>query len=83
MTLGDYRVGVDFNPSGDKRVDFVKQNIANLIDLCQDLAIERKDEKEVVRLFSIAVEHLEDAAMWAVKAITKKPNWNLPNDDVC
>lgn len=34
MTLGEYRVGIDFNPSSSPDVDSIKQAAAALIDLC-------------------------------------------------
>ncbi len=70
MTLGEYRVGLDFNPSGDPAVNDVKRRAADLIDLCEDL---KGADPERIRLFALAQTHFEDAAMWAVKAITKKP----------
>lgn len=69
-TIGQYRVGVTFNPSGSFDVDKVKQLAADLIDLID--GIQAKDS-EVIRLKALAMTHVEDATMWAVKAITKKP----------
>jgi hypothetical protein len=68
MTLGEYRVGITFNPGGNKMVDQIKKQAAALIDLVETI---KSDDDEVIRLKSIAVEHFEDAAMWAVKACTK------------
>lgn len=70
MTLGEYRVGISFNPSADPAVDQVKKRIASLID---DLNGYKDKGPEVVRLVALAQTRLEDAAMWAVKAITKPP----------
>jgi hypothetical protein len=68
-TLGEYRVGIDFNPSGDDMVGKIKRAAADLIDLID--SIPSKDE--VTRLKALAMTHVEDGAMWAVKAATKRP----------
>jgi hypothetical protein len=74
-SLGEYRVGIDFNPSGDKSVNEIKKAAAAFIDLCEDHrgAGAYEVDGEVGRLLSLAQTHMEDAAMWAVKAVTKKP----------
>ena len=85
-TLGEYRVGITFNPSGSPDVIALKQKAAAFIDECQrqweafvkahpesppqdkaDLFMERS------RLYRLAQDGVEGAAMWAVKAATKKP----------
>jgi hypothetical protein len=69
MTLGEYRVGINFNPGGNELVNKIKRAAAELIDL-----IDRVDcatESEIIRLKYLAMTHIEDGAMWAVKAITK------------
>jgi hypothetical protein len=69
MTLGEDRVRIKFNPSADGLVDKIKQKTAELINLCADNR--RSDpENEENRLWSLAMTHYEDAAMWAVKAAT-------------
>jgi len=74
MTKGEYRVGISFNPSGNHAVDRVKRDVADLIDYLDAWAKENSgDNSEVHRLVALAHTHLEDAAMWAVKAITKQP----------
>jgi hypothetical protein len=65
MTLGQERVRVSFNPSGNDLVDEIKQLTANLIDLC-----EARLKPLDPRLAALAQTHYEDAAMWAVKAAT-------------
>jgi hypothetical protein len=69
-SLGEYRVGIDFNPSKSPVVDKLKTAAAELIDLIDE--IEDKADGEVKRLKALAQTHAEDAAMWAVKAATKK-----------
>ena len=74
MTRGEYRVGVSFNPSGNDIVHQIKQQSADLIDLIESIpGAEMRDIRgsEVGRLKALAQTHIEDAAMWAVKAATK------------
>jgi hypothetical protein len=65
---GMYRVGLGFNPSGNSRVDDMKIAAAQAIDSLQDL-VDQGDEAG--RCAAIAQTKFEEAAMWAVKAITK------------
>lgn len=67
---GAYRVGVDFNPSGNDKVTQIKQATAELIDMCNDIFDD--GDPEIARLKAHAQTQYEDAAMWAVKAVTKK-----------
>jgi hypothetical protein len=71
MTKGEYRVGLDFNPSGSGEVDNIKRMAADLIDYIE--GIPNNENPERGRLKALAQTHVEDAAMWAVKAATKKP----------
>jgi hypothetical protein len=73
-SLGALRVREDFNPSKDDLVTKIKRYTADLIDICNDginkidsAAINSNEEN---RLWSLAMTHYEDAAMWAVKAAT-------------
>ena len=76
QTLGQYRVGVAFNPSVFRTVDDIKCVAAGLIDLINDAMDAQSDDlpldAERLRCARIAMEHAEAAAMWAVKAITKE-----------
>ncbi len=81
MTKGEYRVGINFNPSADSIVDKIKRQAADLIDLIESIpGAEMRDIRgsEVGRLKALAQTHIEDAAMWAVKAATK-PAFNKDN----
>jgi hypothetical protein len=71
MTLGEYRVGISFNPGGHEMVNKIKRAAADLIDLVD--SIDGADNLEVLRLRALAITHIEDAAMWGVKAATKPP----------
>ena len=69
MSLGEDRVRIKFNPSSVNLVDDIKQRTAQMIDLCHE-NIRDGANGEVERLWSLAMTHYEDAAMWAVKAAT-------------
>jgi hypothetical protein len=71
MTKGEYRVGIDFNPSSNPDVDRIKQAAAELIDMIE--AIDNRKVPEAGRCKAEAQTCIETGAMWAVKAITKKP----------
>jgi len=70
MTLGEYKVGISFNPGGNEMVDKLKRAAADLIDLIA--MVETKAAVgEVDRLKALAMTCIEEGAMWAVKAATK------------
>ena len=71
QTEGEYRVGISFNPSNNSAVDEIKRKTAELIDLM--LAITRGRYVAGAHEAEIAATAYEDAAMWAVKAVTKQP----------
>lgn len=75
MTKGEYRVGINFNPSGEDLVGQIKRQSADLIDLIDSIfppdTAGAGRVGEVARLKALAQTHVEDAAMWAVKAATK------------
>lgn len=73
MTKGQYRVGVDFNPSRDTTVARIKQTAADLIDLIDGIDLHGPELGELARLKSLAMTGAEEAAMWGVKAATKPP----------
>lgn len=79
QTKGQYRVGITFNPSGNEAVDEINRKAADLIDTierhCQmDEATshaQAAQQGEILRLKALAQTDAENAAMWAVKALTK------------
>lgn len=74
MTKGEYRVGINFNPSADDIVGRIKRAAADLIDLVETInAHVDGPNTEVMRLKSLAQTEIESAAMWGVKAATKQP----------
>jgi hypothetical protein len=85
MTKGEYKVGINFNPSQEDVVGRIKRLAADFIDLVDAIEVkgsaEDSDEDypekswtqvhEVLRLKAIAMSEIESASMWAVKAATK------------
>jgi hypothetical protein len=78
LTLGEMRVGISFNPGGHEQVNSIKRKAADLIDELSSYrpSPETKEtfvgqHNEIQRLISLAQTHIEDAAMWGVKAVTK------------
>lgn len=73
-TIGQKRVRVTFNPGQDQRVVDIKQMTADLIDLLDEVrneeAIRQNVSGEKLRLIALAQTAYEEAAMWAVKAVT-------------
>lgn len=72
ITLGEYRVGIDFNVANNPAVDAIKRAAADLIDLCSHYS-NGNPNPEAKRVFAIAMTHFEEGAMNAVKGATKKP----------
>lgn len=75
-TRGEYLVGASFNPTSNPEVDEIKRKSADLIDAIgriQDAGTTARQTAEIGRCKSIAVTNVEQAAMWAVKAVTKQP----------
>lgn len=70
LTYGQKAVGLTFNPSGDAKVQEVKELYAKIIDLCNSVIDAMPSEK--ARLVKIAITEAQTAQMWAVKAITWK-----------
>lgn len=73
LTEGEYRVGVNFNPSQNGTVDKLKAQAAAFIDTCLEIQQEAAGvgADEVEALADMAARGAEAAAMWAVKAATK------------
>jgi hypothetical protein len=69
MSLGASRVRETFNPGGNDLVTKIKRYTADLIDICHE-NMDKTDDPEAGRLWSLAMTHYEDAAMWAVKGAT-------------
>lgn len=74
QSRGAYRVGSTFNPSANEMVDQIKGIAADLIDLIETIPSDRETVRgnEAGRLKALAQTEIESAAMWAVKAATKR-----------
>jgi hypothetical protein len=74
MTLGEERVRLTFNASANPTVTEIKQYTAALINLCEkykQVGMESAPRSvEAQRLWALAQTAYEQAAMWAVKAVT-------------
>jgi len=70
MTLGEKRCHINFNPSSDDKIGFIKRMMADAIDFCNEELMSTEDG-EAKRCFSIAMTELETAQMYAVKGIAK------------
>lgn len=67
-TIGEDRMRITYNEDeNDGDITFMNEHIASLIDF-----LELMDEAIDPRLKSIAQTKLEEAGMWAIKAITSK-----------
>ena len=69
MTLGETRIGVDFNPGGNPVITDLKVRLAALIDDIGELP--DHGDGEIRRLKATAQTKVEGAAMWAVKAAAR------------
>lgn len=65
-TRGQYRVGSDFNPSGNSEIEQIKGVTATLID---NLEWHKDRSPEIDRLIALAQTKYEEACMFAVKAV--------------
>lgn len=72
MTYGEKAVGLTFNPSGDEKVQKVKELYAEIIDIVINNAYRPEGGKtsEMQVLSTEAIRQAQTAQMWAVKAIT-------------
>lgn len=74
LSKGEHRVGIAFNPSNDATIDVIKRLAADLIDKIDGIPLpemDREGEDEVFRLKAKAQTDVEEAAMWAVKAVVR------------
>lgn len=85
ITLGEKRVRVSFNVTGDSAIDTVKKDTAELINRLERLKndeVSKTYDKpnaesqvkatsgEKLRLIALAQTAYEEACMWSVKALT-------------
>lgn len=68
-TIGEKRVGVEFNPSKNETVDLIKQKGAELINLIHSIEpTDKSNPGECRRAQALAMTEVENGLMWAVKA---------------
>ena len=67
-TLGESRVGIDFNPGGSPKIAKIKRLAADLIDEVNGID---PASGEIARVRAVAMTEIEGAAMWAVKAAAR------------
>lgn len=74
LTYGQKAVGLNFNPSGDEKVQKLKELYAEIIDIHNVLRFEEQSSEdsdgEKIRLNSIAITEAQGSQMWSVKAAT-------------
>lgn len=71
-SFGQKAVGLTFNPSGDPKVQKLKELYAEIIDLLAEERASAGHPSERGRLASVAITEAQTAQMWAVKAVTWK-----------
>jgi len=68
-TFGAQMVGITFNPSGDDKINQIKQKMAEVIDIL----IESNPDSEIkTGLFQMALHDILQAQMISVKLLTFK-----------
>lgn len=72
MTFGQKTVGATFNPSGNEKVNRLKQLLAEAIDIVVDDASPRMNPADYDLYARGAVDNLINAQMRAVKSVTFK-----------
>lgn len=76
LTFGQRAVRFDFNPNNDPEVGKIKMAFAAIIDGLNDKREAIRvtiNSGEPVRLYSLAITHVEDACLRATSAVTWKP----------
>lgn len=71
MTLGEKRTRVDFNPGSAGDVNNLKVMGARMIDFIEEYRDIFSQDEERCDTIEIAQRKIEDATMWAVKAVTQ------------
>lgn len=74
-SLGETRVRTSFNPSDDSKVQHIKERAAEFInyidkEINAPEQMAKENVGEFMRLKSLALTAIEEAAMWGVKAAT-------------
>lgn len=72
LTYGEKLVGLDFNPSGDQRVQRVKELCAELTDIVNNHRMSRESTQLSTDITAHAIGEILNAQMCAVKVLTFK-----------
>ena len=72
MTFGEKLVGLTFNPSGDQKVQRIKELAAEMADLLEE--VNRTQESSYLgnTFYGGAIRRILDAQMYSVKFLTNK-----------
>ena len=68
QTEGERRIGISFNPGGNKNIAEIKGRAAELMDIVNRLQGMNQDLGDLKKT---AMTELEGAAMWCVKAASR------------
>lgn len=72
MTFGEKLVGLTFNPSGDAKVNRIKELAAEMADLITEVNNQQETSYLSSTFYGGAVRRILDAQMYAVKFLTNK-----------
>lgn len=70
LTFGEKAVGLTFNPSGNEKVQRLKELYAEVIDILTDGDLDNGASDLSGRICGRAINDAIGAQMWAVKAVT-------------
>jgi hypothetical protein len=70
MTIGEDRVRVRYNTYDNSLVYKIKRSTGYMIDICEEMKERGSGSPEMLRCLALAQTTYEQAAMWAVKALT-------------
>lgn len=75
MTAGEVAVGLKFNPSGDEKVQKLKELAAEMFDIVEGSVASAEAEPTLIndrrrKMRDAALHEIVTAQMWAVKVVT-------------
>lgn len=72
MTFGEKLVGLTFNPSGDPKVQKIKELAAQMADLLEEVNKSQESSYLGNTFYGGAIRRILDAQMYSVKFLTNK-----------
>jgi hypothetical protein len=72
MTFGEKLVGLTFNPSGDQKVQRIKELAAEMADLLEEVNRTQENSYLGSTFYGGAIRRILDAQMYSVKFLTNK-----------